>query len=394
MISEYAPTGELWKLPKGWRWVGIKSDLEMEIKNGKKLPLSERNGIYPAFGSGGVFAQCNAPYTKAPVIIIGRTGTFGSLYFSSGLCWPSENTFYIDKFPSNLMPTYIYQYLKIARIKRLGTTTAIRSEIRKKDLYKLSIPIPFFDNLEYSLKMQQQIVDHIESILKDLEKARTLLEQMKGDVDQIIDAALSEIFNESVMDQWPNRKLLGDVTSLNDCRVNPRQSEYKLLPHIGVKSIESRTCRLENLASAEEDKIISENYLFDTGMILYAKIRPQLRKAVYVDFKGICSIDIYPLSVTSDELLPRFLMWSLVAKPFTKYAVALSTRARIPKINQGELFSFSLQYPSPIEQQNIVDYLDTIQEQTTRLGKVPREDVIFLQQLEQLMIEQAFGREV
>ncbi len=392
MISEDAPIGELWKLPKGWRWIGINNILV--IKNGKALPLSTRKGIYPAFGSGGVFAECNAPYTEAPVIIIGRTGTFGSLYFSSGPCWPSDNTFYIDTFLANLMPSYIYQYLKIATLKRLGTTTTIRSEIRKKDLYKLSIPIPFFDNLEYSLKMQQQIVDHIEFLLKDLERARTLQEQMKGDVDQIIDAALSEIFNESVMGQWPNRKRLGDVTNINARRVNPRQSEYKLLPHIGVKSIESRTCRLESLASAEEDKIKSENYLFDTGMILYAKIRPQLRKVVYVDFKGVCSADIYPLSVTSDKLLPRFLMWSLVAEPFTKYTVALSTRARIPKINQEELFSFSLQYPSTIEQQNIVDYLDTIQEQTTRLRELPREDVILLQQLEQLIFEQAFGREV
>jgi type I restriction enzyme, S subunit len=177
--------------------------------------------------------------------------------------------------------------------------------------------------------------------------------------------------------------------------LDPDHPEYRQLPHIGVESIESGQGRLDEYRNVEDDEISSKNYLFHPNMILYSKIRPNLRKAALVDFSGLCSADIYPLSVISNEILPRFLMWSLLAPPFTKYAKSRSkTRAHIPKINQGELLSYETPFPGRDEQQYIVNYIDSVQNQVDTMRVKLRADEEILKQMERGILQRAFRGEL
>jgi type I restriction enzyme S subunit len=120
-----------------------------------------------------------------------------------------------------------------------------------------------------------------------------------------------------------------------------------------------------------------------------------LRKAALVNFSGLCSADIYPLKVVrDDQLLPEFLRWTLVSKPFTEYAVGLSRRARMPKLNRKQIFDYHFHLPNLSEQRRMVGYLDNVQQQVNAIERVQRDTEMELQRLEQSILDRAFHGEL
>lgn len=145
------------------------------------------------------------------------------------------------------------------------------------------------------------------------------------------------------------RVRLGDVCEITARQVDPRMPEFGKLPHVNGENVESGTCRLAGVKTAAEDGLISGKYLFEPGDVLYSKLRPYLRKVVVAEFRGVCSADMYPIRVKLD-VDPRFLAWTLLSRDFTEYADRESRRARMPKLNRDQLFSWTCSLP-PINEQ-------------------------------------------
>jgi type I restriction enzyme S subunit len=186
--------------------------------------------------------------------------------------------------------------------------------------------------------------------------------RLRGEADEriaaILESALHGHFVAGAVN-WRSTQML-ELIEIKDRQVTPTDPEFAGLPHISGENMEGNTCRLLPWRTAEADQVKSNNYLFESGTILYSKIRPYLRKAVFVDFRGVCSADVYPIRVKSPNLDPQFLKWSLVAEPFTEYANRLSGRTRMPKLNRKQLFAYALAVPSLDVQLQIVRKLDAL----------------------------------
>lgn len=128
------------------------------------------------------------------------------------------------------------------------------------------------------------------------------------------------------------------------------------LPHIAPNHIESQTGRLLPYATVRADGVISLKHLFEPGSVLYSKIRPYLAKVVVVDFRGLCSADMYPLE--SDVLEPRFLKWWMLHPEFTKLASGEQARTVLPKINRRALGQLPVPVPPRPVQRRIVELLE------------------------------------
>jgi type I restriction enzyme S subunit len=144
---------------------------------------------------------------------------------------------------------------------------------------------------------------------------------------------------------------LREVCRVVEGQVDPREPEYRDLPHINGEVIESGSGRLLNLRTATEDGLISGKYLFAPGMVLYSKLRPYLRKVTIAPSRGVCSADMYPLMFDPERVDAHFAMFSLLAEPFTRYAVEESRRARMPKLNRVQLMAWEMPLPQSLEVQ-------------------------------------------
>jgi|SRR5579864_1161951 len=147
---------------------------------------------------------------------------------------------------------------------------------------------------------------------------------------------------------------LGDVAHIASSLVDPREQPYRAMLHVGGANIESRTGKLIDLKTAAEEDLQSGKYVFDQSMILYSKIRPYLVKVAFPGFSGLCSADIYPLSVDSAHLDAEYLFYLLQSHEFTDYAIRGSNRAGMPKVNREHLFAYQAGLPDLNEQQRVV----------------------------------------
>ena len=119
--------------------------------------------------------------------------------------------------------------------------------------------------------------------------------------------------------------------------------------HIAPDNIEKSTGTLLECRTVAQDKVSSPNHLFFKGQILYSKIRPLLRKAVIAPFDGLCSADMYPLKTPINK---EYLLRYILSDSFNaQVATAMSSRVKMPKINQAELSKVLIPVP-PIQEQN------------------------------------------
>jgi len=138
---------------------------------------------------------------------------------------------------------------------------------------------------------------------------------------------------------------LGGICSIVADQVDPRQPKYARLPHVNGERIESGSGRIVGVQTAAEDRMTSPKYLFGPGDVLYSKLRPYLRKAALAPWSGVCSADMCPIRCAPGALDPACLCWLLLSEDFTAYADAESRRARMPKLNRGQLFAYVAPLP-------------------------------------------------
>jgi len=156
------------------------------------------------------------------------------------------------------------------------------------------------------------------------------------------------------------------VTKLSKCfeivsgQVDPKEEPYRSMPLVAPNHIEQNTGRLICIETARDQNAISGKYLFQSGDVVYSKIRPNLRKAFIAEFDGLCSADMYALRPLPDRIMTRFLLSILLGEHFTSFALTRCVRTGIPKLNRQELSEYELPLPTIEDQKQISSHLEAI----------------------------------
>lgn len=149
---------------------------------------------------------------------------------------------------------------------------------------------------------------------------------------------------------------LGEVISIETHIVN--SSDYLDSIQIAPDDIEKGTGELlENLRTVREKGVISVNHLFSKDALLYSKIRPRLRKIVYVAFEGLCSADMYPLNTRMNK---HFIKYLMLSDYFDVEVYKFDNRVKMPKINQFQLSSIKIPIVPLAEQNKIAEKIETV----------------------------------
>lgn len=141
------------------------------------------------------------------------------------------------------------------------------------------------------------------------------------------------------------KEVLASHYAMVSGQVDPREPAYRDLPLIAPNHIEPKTGRVLKLESAASQAAISGKYLFDTGSVIYSKIRPNLVKAALAPCRALCSADMYPL-LPKSSIRGEYLLEVLLSDDFTQFAVSGSMRTGIPKLNREHLIQYRCRVPS------------------------------------------------
>ena len=144
-----------------------------------------------------------------------------------------------------------------------------------------------------------------------------------------------------------------EIASVDSNLVDP--AGFPDMPHIAPNYIEGDSGRLLDYQTIAKDNMTSGKHHFRAGHILYSKIRPYLNKVVAVDFEGLCSSDMYPISTNQDV---KWLRLAMLAPDFVQQASSTQTGTTLPRINLKNLLKIQFWLPPVAEQERIVAVLD------------------------------------
>ncbi len=121
--------------------------------------------------------------------------------------------------------------------------------------------------------------------------------------------------------------LFKDNASLTREIVNP-SSFNGSVPYIGLEHIAQE--KLQLVGIGESTDVISTKQYFQSGDILFGKLRPYFRKVVRPNFSGICSTDIWVIR-SKDCVDSRFLFYWCSSWDFVNFVDVASEGTRMPR---------------------------------------------------------------
>lgn len=121
--------------------------------------------------------------------------------------------------------------------------------------------------------------------------------------------------------------------------------------YLGLEHVQSATGEFTGV-DAGSAAIKSNKFRFDSGDVLYGKLRPNLRKCVVASRSGVCSTDLVPFRPVRPEAAD-FLALQLRSEPFTESVMRLIGGANLPRVNVKDLLGLELPVPPANDEERL-----------------------------------------
>lgn len=120
-----------------------------------------------------------------------------------------------------------------------------------------------------------------------------------------------------------------------------------------MEDIEKDTGKIIAFHTFEERKSESTKHKFNTGQVLYSKLRPYLNKVVIAPKDGFCTSEIIPLDFNS-LLLPKYAQMLLMSSYFLEMVNMLTYGVKMPRLGTSDAKNMLIPLPPIVEQERIV----------------------------------------
>ena len=150
-------------------------------------------------------------------------------------------------------------------------------------------------------------------------------------------------------------KTFGECAELvrNTCQPN----QFRNMPYIGLQHIEEGTLRLSETGNTND--VISTKSRFESGDILFGKLRPYFRKVIRPGFSGICSTDIMVVRA-KQGIYQGFLFYWMASQEFVDTATRGSEGTKMPRAKWDFLQRIIKPIPPLLEQRAIAAILGAL----------------------------------
>ncbi|HIF9165747.1 TPA: restriction endonuclease subunit S [Photobacterium damselae] len=258
---------------------------------------------------------------------------------------------------------YINEKLR-KRISQLARGASI-SNVYNSDLKTLKACLPSFPE-------QQKIASFLSKVDEKIalltEKKEKLTEYKKGVMQQLFNGKWEEQDGQltfipptlrfkaddgSAFPDWEEKKL-GKAVSIKSSKVIPYEGFD--LPCIELDNLSSNTGEI--IGDISVNGALSQKNRFKSGDVLFGKLRPYLRKFAHPHFAGICSSEIWVMSVTK-ELSSNYLFQFVQTEAFIS-ETNKSSGTKMPRADWKVVSQMAFSLPHIKEQLKIAGFLSAI----------------------------------
>ena len=185
---------------------------------------------------------------------------------------------------------------------------------------------------------------------------------------------------------WDVRRLKASVSDV----VNLTSRRLENEAYIALEHVESWTGKIREAGS--EVQFDSQVKRFDTGDVLFGKLRPYLAKVAQPAYSGVCVGEFLVLRPSNGSLLPGYLARLLRSKPIIDAIDATTFGAKMPRADWHTIGNMAQLLPPLDEQAAIVRYLDYADGRIRRYVGAKGRLIALLEEERQAVVNQAVTR--
>ena len=338
-------------IPPEWECSRLK--YHCKITNGSD-PKTE--GDIPVYGSGSEIVKYCGEFKKGPAILIGRKGTLDKPKLVEGKYWNVDTAMDLHPY-THMNSKYLYYVTSCFTIDKYSTCTA-KPSMTQGDYYNILIPVP-------SNSEQKSIAAFLDSKCEAIDQA---IQKQKDIVNKLIE------YKQSVITQAVTKGLNPNV-QMKDVSIDFTNS----IPQKWECSRLKYHCRITNGTDPKTEgnipvygsgsEIVKYCGEFKNGPAILIGRKGTLDKPKLVEGKYWnvdTAMDLHPHS----HMNPKYLYYVISCSTIDKY----STCTAKPSMTQGDYYNILIPVPSALEQDEIVEYIDSkcdsIDESIERSNKI------------------------
>ena len=267
---------------------------------------------------------------KNNIIVATRVG-LGKLFLNDFDVCINQDLQGLILIKQKIIPEYLIYLLKneVSKFKKQSQGSTIQG-VTKKQLRSLKFPLPPLD-------VQREIVEEIEGYQKVIDGARQVVENYKPRI--------------KVDPEWPMVEV-GKLFQNSSESITPKDNSGTI-KYIGLENIESNSGNLVGEYEKDYSTIKSTKKKFNSGDILYGKLRPNLNKVYLAKGFGICSTDIFVLECNKEQINPIFFSKYFLSDFFNKNVLLGISGAQLPRVSWSYFSKILIPNP-PLEIQMII----------------------------------------
>lgn len=150
---------------------------------------------------------------------------------------------------------------------------------------------------------------------------------------------------------------LSEVCTISASKAYIEEEDAWLL---NLDKVESKTGRVLEHEVVPKEKLNGSIVQFDTGNVLYSKLRPNLNKVVLPEKNGYATSEMLPLRPCESKLTKGYLAEYLRSDNFVSWAVGKTAGAKMPRLGTKVLMDKMIPLPPLEEQHKIVSLFSVV----------------------------------
>lgn len=208
----------------------------------------------------------------------------------------------------------------------------------------------------------------IAGILDAADILRAKRREALAKLDDLLQSTFLDLFGDPVTNPkgW-EVKTLKEVAPAKSSKASFQPNE--LVWHLNLDQIESQSGQVFNKIYDLASEAGSSTHVFDTGNVLYSKLRPYLNKVVCPDSSGIATTELVPLRPIPGQIDRSYLTYFLRSQQFVRWVSNAVAGAKMPRVSMKVFWNHKLPTPPPDLQHHFAEIVSSVEEQKAKMRK-------------------------
>ena len=320
-------------------------------------------------------------------IFMSINGTIGNIAYYGGeniVLGKSACYINVDK---NTNVDFIYYVLSSAKTQAFFTSELTGSTIKNLSLKTIKLtkidlpPLPEQRKIAKILIAWDKAIATTEKLIDASKKQKkALMQQLLTGKKRLRSSSKNGAETGKAFEGDWEQVSFGDIAKVSSKKYDPNKSKV-FFPCIELEHIDQESGVI--LGTVESKQLASIKSVFDSGDVLFGKLRPYLKKYAHPKFSGVCSTEIWVLKAQMDvisEYLYQFIQSNIFVSKANK-----SAGSKMPRADWGLVSELVLKIPCQQEQQKIASVLTAADKEIellqTKLTHFKQEKKALMQQL-------------